>query len=83
MGMSVGGSNRGIFVEMNVVPLIDVLLVLQVIFYDHSAQAEGLMAELPQPRMRFRWIRDRRQSSFKCLPTDRCASIKKRFRGTG
>ena len=32
MGMSVGGSNRGVFVEMNVVPLMDVLLVLQVIF---------------------------------------------------
>jgi hypothetical protein len=32
MGISVGGSNRGIFVEMNVVPLIDVLLVLLVIF---------------------------------------------------
>ncbi len=31
MGMSVGGSNREIFVEMNVVPLIDVLLVLLVI----------------------------------------------------
>ena len=32
MGMSVGGSNRGIVSEMNVVPLIDVLLVLLVIF---------------------------------------------------
>jgi biopolymer transport protein ExbD len=41
MGMSVGGSDRGIFVEMNVVPLIDVLLVLLVIFMiiPHSRRA--------------------------------------------
>jgi biopolymer transport protein ExbD len=32
MGMLVGGSKRGIMTEMNVVPLIDVLLVLLVIF---------------------------------------------------
>jgi biopolymer transport protein TolR len=32
MGMSVGGSKRGTISEMNVVPLIDVLLVLLVIF---------------------------------------------------
>jgi biopolymer transport protein ExbD len=31
MGISVGGSKRGIMSEMNVVPLIDVLLVLLVI----------------------------------------------------
>jgi len=49
MGMSGGGSNRGIFVEMNVVPLPDVLLVLLVIFMIIPHKQKGLMAELPQP----------------------------------
>jgi biopolymer transport protein TolR len=49
MGMSVGGSNRGIVSEMNVVPLIDVLLVLLVIFMIIPHHSTGLRAEIPQP----------------------------------
>ena len=49
MGMSVGGSSRGIFVEMNVVPLIDVLLVLLVIFMIIPHKQSGLAVALPQP----------------------------------
>jgi biopolymer transport protein ExbD len=51
MGMSVGGSNRGIFVEMNVVPLIDVLLVLLVIFMIIAQKRSGLAVELPGPEL--------------------------------
>ena len=49
MGMSVGGSSRGIVSEMNVVPLIDVLLVLLVIFMIIPHHQTGLRVELPQP----------------------------------
>jgi biopolymer transport protein TolR len=49
MGISVGGSKRGIFVEMNVVPLIDVLLVLLVIFMILPHKRSGLAVELAQP----------------------------------
>jgi biopolymer transport protein TolR len=49
MGMSVGGSNRGIVSEMNVVPLIDVLLVLLVIFMIIPHKQTGLRVEIPQP----------------------------------
>jgi biopolymer transport protein ExbD len=49
MGMQVGGSNRGIQAEMNVVPLIDILLVLLVIFMIIPTHQKGLDAMVPQP----------------------------------
>jgi biopolymer transport protein TolR len=49
MAIAVGGSNRGIYVEVNVVPLIDVLLVLLVIFMIIPHKQVGLPVELPQP----------------------------------
>jgi biopolymer transport protein TolR len=49
MGISVGGSQRGIVSEMNVVPLIDVLLVLLVIFMIIPHKQMGLKAQIPQP----------------------------------
>jgi biopolymer transport protein ExbD len=47
MGMSVGGK-RGIVSEMNVVPLIDILLVLLVIFMIIPRYSTGEEALLPQ-----------------------------------
>jgi biopolymer transport protein ExbD len=47
--MHVGGSNGGVFAEMNVVPLIDILLVLLTIFMIMTQQQKGLDALIPQP----------------------------------
>jgi len=47
MGMSVGGAKRGAFKEMNVVPLVDILLVLLVIFMV-IPNSRGMQVQVPQ-----------------------------------
>jgi biopolymer transport protein TolR len=48
MGIAVDGSKRGTFVAINVVPLIDVLLVLLVIFMIMQHPQMGLKVDIPQ-----------------------------------
>jgi biopolymer transport protein ExbD len=48
MGMIVGGKS-GLTADMNVVPLIDILLVMLVIFMIIPHNQTGLDAQLPQP----------------------------------
>jgi|SRR5215475_4466500 len=47
MAISVGGAKRGAFVEVNVVPLIDILLVLLVIFMV-IPNSRGMKVQVPQ-----------------------------------
>jgi biopolymer transport protein TolR len=50
MGIAIGGGNRGVVSEPNIVPLIDVLLVLIIIFMVITPQVSmGLPTFVPRP----------------------------------
>jgi biopolymer transport protein TolR len=56
MGISLGSAGRGTLAEINVVPLIDVLLVLLIIFMVISPHVPlGLPVSLPQPASSPSW----------------------------
>ena len=60
MGMGIGPSGNGPSAEMNVTPLIDVLLVLLIIFMVVIAtpRNKGLLAEVPRPAENHESIRE-------------------------
>jgi len=49
VGMAVGGSRDGVTADPNIVPLIDVLLVLIIIFMVMPSRTTGLPTLVPQP----------------------------------
>ena len=56
MGIGVSGGMRGIVADVNVVPLIDILLVLLVIFIIIPHRQMGLQASLPRRQVSRWWL---------------------------
>jgi len=83
MGMFVGGK-RGIVADMNVVPLIDILLVLMVIFMIIPVHNMGLDAQLPAAiKVSARFASTPASSLFQGAGgRPRCVSIRNRSVGT-
>jgi len=78
MGMLVGGK-RGIVSDMNVVPLIDILLVLLVIFMIIPCTPRAWMRWFPShPPRRPGWLQAKKSLSFRRWRTGRCGSIRSR-----